>query len=99
MPPVTDLPLVASGKVREMYDLGDQILMVASDRISTYDVVHPTPIPDKGAVLTGLSVFWFGRTVDIVPNHYVSATEEVPEEVRGGALTVGGLEVLPLVCA
>ncbi|HEY0361462.1 MAG TPA: phosphoribosylaminoimidazolesuccinocarboxamide synthase, partial [Solirubrobacteraceae bacterium] len=51
MPPVTDLPLIASGKVREMYDLGDRILMVASDRISTYDVVHPTPIPDKGAVL------------------------------------------------
>ncbi|MGZ6675587.1 MAG: phosphoribosylaminoimidazolesuccinocarboxamide synthase, partial [Solirubrobacteraceae bacterium] len=54
VPPVTDLPLIASGKVREMYDLGDRILMVASDRISTYDVVHPTPIPDKGAVLTGL---------------------------------------------
>jgi len=50
-----------------MYDLKDAILMVASDRISTYDVVHPTPIPDKGKVLTGLSVFWFRRTVDIVP--------------------------------
>jgi phosphoribosylaminoimidazole-succinocarboxamide synthase len=93
-----DLPLIASGKVREMYDLGDQILMVASDRISTYDVVHPTPIPDKGAVLTGLSVFWFGRTVDIVPNHYVSATEAVPDEVRGRALTVRRLEMLPLEC-
>ena len=78
MPPVTDLPLIASGKVREMYDLGDRILMVASDRISTYDVVHPTPIPDKGAVLTGLSAFWFGRTGHIVKNHYVSATEERP---------------------
>ena len=51
---LADLPLVASGKVREMYDLGDRLLMVASDRISTYDVVHPTPIPDKGRVLTAL---------------------------------------------
>ena len=55
-----------------MYDLGDQLLMVASDRISAYDVVLPTPIPDKGKVLTGLSVFWFGRTEDIVPNHLLS---------------------------
>jgi phosphoribosylaminoimidazole-succinocarboxamide synthase len=95
---VADLPLLASGKVREMYDLQDAILMVASDRISTYDVVHPTPIPDKGKVLTGLSVFWFQRTVDIVPNHYVSSTEGVPEEVRGRALNVRRLEMLPLEC-
>ena len=54
-----DLPLLSSGKVRDMYAFGDNILMVASDRISTYDVVHPTPIPDKGKVLTGISVFWF----------------------------------------
>ena len=53
MTTVADLPLIASGKVREIYDLGDTLLMVASDRISTYDVVHPTPIPDKGDVLTG----------------------------------------------
>ena len=59
---LADLPLLASGKVRDMYDLGDRLLMVASDRISTYDVVHPTPIPDKGKVLTGLSVFWFEQT-------------------------------------
>jgi phosphoribosylaminoimidazole-succinocarboxamide synthase len=95
---VADLPLLASGKVREMYDLQDGILMVASDRISTYDVVHPTPIPDKGKVLTGLSVFWFQRTVDIVPNHFVSSTEGVPEEVRGRALNVRRLEMLPLEC-
>ena len=81
-----------------MYDLRDSILMVASDRISTYDVVHPTPIPDKGTVLTGLSVFWFQRTVDIVPNHYVSSTDGVPEEVRGRALNVRRLEMLPLEC-
>src|SRR5882724_6850843 len=88
VPPVTDLSLLASGKVREMYDLGDRILMVASDRISTYDVVHPTPIPDKGAVLTGLSAFWFGRTGHIVANHFVSATDDVPKDVRGRAMTV-----------
>jgi phosphoribosylaminoimidazole-succinocarboxamide synthase len=94
-----DLPLLASGKVREMYELGpDRLLMVASDRISTYDVVHPTPIPDKGRVLTGLSVFWFERTSHIVPNHLVSATEGVPPEVRGRALVVRRLEMLPVEC-
>jgi phosphoribosylaminoimidazole-succinocarboxamide synthase len=81
-----------------MYDLGDRILMVASDRISTYDVVHPTPIPGKGKVLSALSVFWFGRTGHIVPNHYVSATEGVPEEVRGRAMAVRKLEMLPVEC-
>ena len=74
------------------------ILMVASDRISTYDVVHPTPIPDKGAVLTGLSAFWFGRTGHIVNNHYVSATEDVPEDVRGRAMRVCKLRMLPVEC-
>jgi phosphoribosylaminoimidazole-succinocarboxamide synthase len=95
---VADLPLLVSGKVREMYDLGDRILMVASDRISTYDVVHPTPIPDKGSVLTGLSAFWFARTGHIVANHMVSATEGVPDEVRGRALAVRKLEMLPVEC-
>ena len=78
-----DLPLLASGKVREMYELDDRLLMVASDRVSTYDVVHPTTIPGKGSVLTGISVFWFGVTGHIVPNHYISATEGVPASVRG----------------
>jgi phosphoribosylaminoimidazole-succinocarboxamide synthase len=95
---LADLPLVASGKVREMYDLGDRLLMVASDRISTYDVVHPTPIPDKGKVLTGLSAFWFAQTADIVPNHLDSATDGVPDEVRGRALAVRKLEMLPVEC-
>jgi phosphoribosylaminoimidazole-succinocarboxamide synthase len=95
---LADLPLVASGKVREMYDLGDRLLMVASDRISTYDVVHPNGIPDKGKVLTGLSVFWFGRTGHIVPNHFLSATEGVPEEARGRAMVVRKLEMLPVEC-
>jgi len=92
------LPLLATGKVREMYDLGDQILMVASDRISTYDVVHPTPIPDKGKVLTALSVFWFQQSADIVPNHLVSIADGVPDEVRGRALAVRKLEMVPVEC-
>jgi phosphoribosylaminoimidazole-succinocarboxamide synthase len=81
-----------------MYDLGDRILMVASDRISTYDVVHPTPIPDKGKVLTGLSEFWFSRTAQIVPNHLISSTEGVPDEVRGRAMVVRKLRMLPVEC-
>jgi phosphoribosylaminoimidazole-succinocarboxamide synthase len=93
-----DLPLIASGKVREMYDLGDAILMVASDRVSTYDVVHPNPIPGKGAVLTGISVFWFDLLADTVPNHLISATEGVPDDVRGRALKVEKLEMLPVEC-
>ncbi len=99
MSAVTDLPLLSSGKVRELYDLGpDRLLMVASDRISTYDAVHPTPIPDKGKVLTGLSVFWFERTQSIVANHLISATEGVPEDVRGRALIVRKLRMLPVEC-
>jgi phosphoribosylaminoimidazole-succinocarboxamide synthase len=95
---LADLPLAARGKVREMYDLDDRLLMVASDRISTYDVVHPTPIPDKGKVLTGLSVFWFERTRDIVSNHLISATDGVPDEVLGRALVVKKLAMLPVEC-
>jgi phosphoribosylaminoimidazole-succinocarboxamide synthase len=100
MPPATleDHRLLASGKVREIYESGDdRLLLVASDRISTYDVVHPTPIPGKGQVLTGLSVFWFERTKDIVPNHLVSYTD-VPDEVRGRALLVEKLEMFPVEC-
>jgi phosphoribosylaminoimidazole-succinocarboxamide synthase len=92
------LSLVASGKVREIYDAGpDRLLMVASDRISTYDVVHPNPIPDKGKVLTGLSVFWFDKTEEICPNHLVSFTD-VPKEVRGRGLLVERLEMIPIEC-
>ena len=76
---LTDLQPVAQGKVRDIYAVGeDRLLLVTSDRISTYDAVHPTPIPDKGKVLTGLSVQWFGLTRDIVPNHFISATDGVP---------------------
>ncbi len=87
-----------------MYDLGTvgdgtpALLMVASDRISTYDAVHPTPIPDKGKVLTGLSVFWFAKTADILANHLISATDGVPEEARGRALAVRRLQMLPVEC-
>jgi phosphoribosylaminoimidazole-succinocarboxamide synthase len=102
---LVDLPLLASGKVREMYDLSatqgvaqPALLMVASDRISTYDAVHPTPIPDKGKVLTGLSVFWFAKTSQIVANHLISATDGVPEEARGRALVVRRLRMLPVEC-
>ena len=98
MTAVVDLPLIASGKVREIYDLGGELLMVASDRVSTYDVVHPTPIPDKGAVLTALSEFWFAHTGDIVPNHLVSCTDGVPDEVRGRAMRVRRLEMVPVEC-
>jgi phosphoribosylaminoimidazole-succinocarboxamide synthase len=94
---IADLPLVASGKVRDIYDLGDRLLLVASDRISTYDVIHPTPIPDKGAVLTGLSTFWFEQTAGIVANHMVSVTD-VPAEVRGRAMVVRKLSMLPVEC-
>jgi phosphoribosylaminoimidazole-succinocarboxamide synthase len=90
--------LLARGKVRELYDSGDDLLMVASDRISTYDVVHPTPIPDKGKVLTGLSVVWFDLTRDIVPNHFLSATDGVPAEFRGRGLRVKRLTMLPVEC-
>ncbi|HEY8765632.1 MAG TPA: phosphoribosylaminoimidazolesuccinocarboxamide synthase [Solirubrobacteraceae bacterium] len=98
MSALADLPLIASGKVREIYDLGDELLLVASDRISTYDVVHPTPIPDKGSVLTGLSTFWFERTSGIVANHLVSVTDGVPVEARGRAMVVRRLSMLPVEC-
>jgi phosphoribosylaminoimidazole-succinocarboxamide synthase len=90
--------LLARGKVRELYDLGDDLLMVASDRISTYDVVHPTPIPDKGKVLAGLSVFWFELTGERVPNHLASVTDGVPDEARGRGLSVLKLNMLPVEC-
>jgi len=90
------MTLVASGKVREMYADGDQIVMVASDRISAYDVVLPTAIPDKGKVLSQMSVFWFENTGHIVPNHYIS--QDVPDEVAGKALRVKRLAMYPVEC-
>jgi phosphoribosylaminoimidazole-succinocarboxamide synthase len=96
---------LASGKVRELYDAGDgRLLMVASDRISAFDVVLPTPIPDKGRVLTALSLHWFGLTGDIVRNHVISAQiADFPDGARdpdlaGRALLCRRLEMLPLEC-
>jgi phosphoribosylaminoimidazole-succinocarboxamide synthase len=89
---------LSSGKVRDIYAVGeDRLLLVASDRISTYDVVHPTPIPDKGKVLTGLTAFWLERTGGVCPNHLVSFTD-VPEEFRGRAMLVERLEMVPVEC-
>ena len=98
MSAIANLPLIASGKVREIYALGDDLLLVASDRISTYDVVHPTPIPDKGSVLTGLSTFWFELTESIVPNHFISVADGVPDEVRGRGMVCRKLTMLPVEC-
>jgi phosphoribosylaminoimidazole-succinocarboxamide synthase len=84
---------VGSGKVRELYALDDErLLLVASDRISTFDVVLPTPIPDKGRVLTGLSGFWFARTKEIVPNHLLALRED------GRSTECRKLEMLPIEC-
>ncbi len=97
MTSLANLPRISSGKVREIYEAPDRsLLLVASDRISTYDAVHPTPIPDKGKVLTGLSAFWFERTADIVPGHMLSVTDGVPDEARGRGMLVRRLEMLPV---
>jgi phosphoribosylaminoimidazole-succinocarboxamide synthase len=89
---------LSSGKVRDIYAVGDdRLLLVASDRISTYDVVHPTPIPDKGKVLTGLTAFWLERAGAICPNHLISLTD-VPEEFRGRAMLVERLEMVEVEC-
>jgi len=98
MAAVADLTLIASGKVREIYDLDDELLLVASDRISTYDAIHPNPIPDKGAVLTGISAFWFEQTASIVPNHLISYTDRVPAQARGRGMIVRKLRMLPVEC-
>jgi phosphoribosylaminoimidazole-succinocarboxamide synthase len=95
---VAALNHLSSGKVRDIYAVGeDRLLLVASDRISTYDVVHPTPIPDKGKLLTGLTAFWLERTGEVCPNHLISFTE-VPEEFRGRAMLVERLEMVPVEC-
>jgi phosphoribosylaminoimidazole-succinocarboxamide synthase len=86
-----------SGKIRDLYSDGDDLLLVASDRVSVYDVVLPTRIPDKGALLTQLSVSWFERLADVVPNHLVSATD-VPAEFGGRALRCRPLTMIPVEC-
>src|SRR6476659_5706336 len=84
---------IASGKIRDIYEIDDErLLLVASDRISTFDVVLPTEIPDKGRVLTGLSGYWFARTHEIVPNHLLAIRED------GRSMECRRLEMLPIEC-
>jgi phosphoribosylaminoimidazole-succinocarboxamide synthase len=97
--------LSARGKVRDLYDAGDALLMSASDRISAFDVVLPTAIPDKGRVLTGLSLFWFDRLSDVIENHVITAdAREFPPpfdadpELRGRAMLVKRAEVVKMEC-
>ncbi|RTL62400.1 MAG: phosphoribosylaminoimidazolesuccinocarboxamide synthase [Pseudonocardiaceae bacterium] len=91
------MKLLHSGKVRDVYDLDGDLLLVTSDRLSIYDVVLPTTVPDKGALLTALSLWWFERTTDLVPNHVVSATD-VPQEFAGRAIRCRKLDMLPVEC-
>jgi phosphoribosylaminoimidazole-succinocarboxamide synthase len=98
-----DLPLVARGKVREIYDAGDdRLLLVASDRISAYDWVLPTPIPDKGRVLTQLSVWWFEQLTPLLASfgasHHLVSASDVPAETAGRGMLVRRLEMLPVEC-
>ena len=91
------MELLHSGKIREIYADGDDILLVASDRVSVYDVVLPTLIPDKGKILTQLSLWWFDQLADLVPNHVISATD-VPPEWAGRAIRCRRLDMLPVEC-
>ncbi len=102
-----DLPLSARGKVRDIYDLDDRLLIVATDRISAFDAVLPTGIPDKGLVLTQLSAFWFEKTGDIVPNHFLRVVDdtriegvpvELPRELIGRAMLVRKAQRLDVEC-
>src|SRR5215475_9350840 len=94
----------ARGKVRDIYDLGDQLLIVATDRLSAFDVILPTPIPDKGRVLAQLSLFWFDLLKDIIPNHVISATEfpapfdKFKDELSGRSMLVRKTKPLPIEC-
>ena len=91
------MELLHTGKVREVYADGDDVILVASDRVSVYDVVLPTLIPGKGEILTRLSLWWFDRLADIVPNHVISATD-VPGELTGRAMRCRRLEMVPVEC-
>jgi phosphoribosylaminoimidazole-succinocarboxamide synthase len=97
---LADYRHLASGKVRDLYEVDDELLlMVASDRISAFDHVLPNPIPDKGRVLTAMSVFWFELLADLVPSHLVAVDDRrIPEAVRGRAMLVRRLDMLPVEC-
>jgi phosphoribosylaminoimidazole-succinocarboxamide synthase len=88
--------LIRQGKVRDVYADGDDLVLVASDRVSVYDVVLPTPIPDKGAILTQLSLWWFRQMADLVPNHVLS--EDVPPMWKGRAIRCRRLDMVPVEC-
>src|ERR1700720_4581548 len=94
----------ARGKVRDIYDAGDKLLIVATDRLSAFDVVMPTPIPDKGRVLTQLSLFWFDLLKDVIPNHVLSASEfpapfdRFQDELAGRSMVVRKTAPLPIEC-
>jgi phosphoribosylaminoimidazole-succinocarboxamide synthase len=94
----------ARGKVRDIYDLGDKLLIVATDRLSAFDVILPTPIPDKGRVLTQLSLFWFDLLRDVIPNHVLSATEFPAafdahrDDLAGRSMVVRKTRPLPIEC-
>ncbi|AKU15593.1 phosphoribosylaminoimidazolesuccinocarboxamide synthase [Luteipulveratus mongoliensis] len=90
------MELLHRGKVREVYADGDDVILVASDRVSVYDVILPTPIPDKGAVLTQLSLWWFKQLGDLVPNHVIS--EDVPAEWAGRAVRCKRVQIVPVEC-
>jgi phosphoribosylaminoimidazole-succinocarboxamide synthase len=89
--------LIHSGKVRDVYEDGDDLILVASDRVSVYDVILPTPIPDKGKVLTQLSLWWFEKLTDLIPNHVISSTN-VPTEWAGKAVRVKRLKMVKVEC-
>lgn len=91
------MELVHSGKVRELYADGDDLIMVASDRISVYDVVLPTPVPGKGTVLTQLSLWWFDQLADLIPNHVISGAD-VPAQWQGRAIRCRRLDMIPVEC-
>lgn len=103
---IKTVPLLHRGKVRDIYDLGDKLLIVATDRLSAFDVVLPTPIPDKGKILTLMTLFWLDFLCDIVENHLITAkVEEYPKELRGYAdilrdrsMIVKKAKVLPVEC-
>ena len=100
----SDITPAARGKVRDIYDLGDKLLIVATDRLSAFDVVLPTPIPDKGRVLTQLSLFWFNLLKDVAPNHVLSATDfpapfdSHKDDLAGRSMVVRKAQPLPIEC-
>ena len=101
MPTLADYPLVATGKVRSLHDVdADHLLMVASDRMSAFDHILDSEIPDKGRVLTAMSVFFFELLADVVPNHVAAPADDarIPAEVRGRALLVRKLDMVPFEC-